>query len=130
MITLDQIRQLDQRVRRAVEQISLLKGENRRLQEKLDSYQLRIEELEVLIDTFKKDQGEIENGIINALNQLDMLEDRVAPSEEEPEEEETEENGEEVSDEPGDEVVSEPPAGEDESAPEETSVRESELDIF
>lgn len=77
MITLDQIRQLDHKVRKAIDKINTLNSENNMLQEKLGNYQLRIEELEVLIDTFKKDQGEIENGIIEALNQLDILEDNI-----------------------------------------------------
>ncbi len=75
MITLDQIKQLDQKVRKAIDKINSLKKENNMLQGKLDNYQLRIEELEVLIDTFKEDQGEIENGIIGALNQLDLMEE-------------------------------------------------------
>ncbi len=82
MITLDQIKQLDHKVRKAVDKINTLKSENNMLQEKLDNYQLRIEELEVLIDTFKEDQGEIENGIIDALNQLDILEDNIVLPEE------------------------------------------------
>ena len=82
MITLDQIKQLDQKVRKAIDKIASLKNENNMLQEKLDNYQLRIEELEVLIDTFKEDQGEIESGIIDALNQLDILEDNIDPSKE------------------------------------------------
>lgn len=77
MITLDQIKQLDHKVRKAIDKINTLNSENNMLQEKLDNYQLRIEELEVLIDTFKEDQGEIENGIIEALNQLDILEDNI-----------------------------------------------------
>lgn len=77
MITLDQIKQLDHKVRKAIDKINTLNSENNMLQEKLGNYQLRIEELEVLIDTFKKDQGEIENGIIEALNQLDILEDNI-----------------------------------------------------
>ncbi len=77
MITLDQIKQLDHKVRKAIDKINTLNSENNMLQEKLGNYQLRIEELEVLIDTFKEDQGEIENGIIEALNQLDILEDNI-----------------------------------------------------
>lgn len=80
MITLDQIKQLDHKVRKAIDKINTLNSENKMLQEKLDNYQLRIEELEVLIDTFKEDQGEIENGIIDALNQLDILEDNIVIS--------------------------------------------------
>jgi len=82
MITLDQIKQLDIKVRKAVDKINSLKNENSLLQEKLDNYQLRIEELEILIDTFKEDQGEIEHGIIDALNQLDIIEDNTLVNEE------------------------------------------------
>jgi len=82
MITLDQIKQLDIKVRKAVDKINTLKSENSLLQEKLDNYQLRIEELEILIDTFKEDQGEIEHGIIDALNQLDIIEDNTLVNEE------------------------------------------------
>ena len=56
MITLDQIKQLDHKVRKAIDKINTLNSENNMLQEKLGNYQLRIEELEVLIDTFKEDQ--------------------------------------------------------------------------
>lgn len=81
MITLDQIKQLDVKVRKAIDKINSLKSENIMLQDKLDTYQLRIEELEILIDTFKEDQGEIEHGIIDALNQLDSLEESESVSE-------------------------------------------------
>jgi len=73
MITLDQIKQLDIKVRKAIDIINSLTNENKMLQNKLDEYQLRIEELEILIDSFKEDQGEIENGIIEALNQLEII---------------------------------------------------------
>ncbi len=82
MITLDQIKQLDFKVRKAIDKINSLKSANNMLQEKLDTYQIRIEELEILIDTFKEDQGEIEHGIIDALNQLDILEDNIIAPEE------------------------------------------------
>lgn len=80
MITLDQIKQLDIKIRKAIEMINLQKSENIILQKKLDTYQLRIEELEILIDTFKEDQGEIEHGIIDALNQLDTIENSIESS--------------------------------------------------
>ncbi len=77
MITLDQIKQLDIKVRKAIDKIIALSSENKLLQTKLDDYQLRIEELEILIDSFKEDQGEIENGIIEALNQLETIDDDI-----------------------------------------------------
>ena len=77
MITLDQIKKLDIKVRKAIDKIITLSNENKLLQTKLDDYQLRIEELEILIDTFKEDQGEIENGIIEALNQLETIDNDI-----------------------------------------------------
>lgn len=85
MITLEQIQKLDEKVTAAVQVIRNLKEENASLQEKLDQYQGRIDELEVLINTFKKDQGKIEQGIINALEQLNELEDAIAEEAAEPE---------------------------------------------
>ncbi|MDA3937698.1 MAG: cell division protein ZapB [Spirochaetia bacterium] len=82
MITLDQIKQLDSKVRKAIDKINSLKSANNILQEKLDTYQIRIEELEILIQTFKEDQGEIEHGIIDALNQLDIMEENIIIPEE------------------------------------------------
>lgn len=96
MITIEQIQKLDQKVQAAVEKISTLTRENASLKGKLDQYQKRINELEVLIDRFKQDQAQIENGIIRALEQLDKLEDSVddtpADSQEEPAEESHAEN--------------------------------------
>ncbi len=84
MITLEQIQELDQKVQMAVNRISTLKSENSGLKTKLDEYQKRIGELEVLIERFKQDQSAIENGIIHALEQLDHLEDSIDDSSEEP----------------------------------------------
>ena len=80
MITIDQIKKLDQKVQAAVRLISSLREENGSLKSNLDAYQKRIGELEVLIDQFKKDQIEIENGIVSALAQLDQLEDSLEDS--------------------------------------------------
>lgn len=75
MVTLEQIRQLDARVRRAVELIGKLKEENINLKGRLTEYQERIEELEVLISNFKEDQGEIEQGLANVLSELAAIDD-------------------------------------------------------
>ncbi len=80
MITLEQIRQLEQRVQAAVSRIATLKNENALLREKLESYEGRILELENSIAAFKRDQSEIEQGIVSALSQLDQLEDDVLES--------------------------------------------------
>ncbi len=74
MISLEQIKTLDEKVKQAVSVIDDLRGENSRLKQKLNSYQSRIEELERLIDDFKRDQGAIEQGILDAIDQLDKLE--------------------------------------------------------
>lgn len=73
MISLEQIRQLDKKVAAAVQLIDELRRENNSLKEKLGTYQKRIDELEILISQFKEDQGEIEEGIVHALQQLEDL---------------------------------------------------------
>ena len=139
MITLDQIKQLDHKVRKAIDKINTLKSENNMLQEKLDNYQLRIEELEVLIDTFKEDQGEIENGIIDALNQLDILEDNIVHPEVDSElAQESTGLEQESPDEPGVDAetteetaaVIEESIEEDSESTDSSENKESELDIF
>lgn len=80
MITLEHIRKLDQKVSAAITTISALRGENEALKEKLGDYEKRIQELEKLVDEFKEDQSEIEQGILNALSQLDKLEDDMSPA--------------------------------------------------
>jgi chromosome segregation ATPase len=78
MLTLEQIRKLEAKVQRAVSFIAELKDENTLLKQKLETYQERIDELEVLITDYKEDQQEIEQGIKNALFHLDQLEDDIA----------------------------------------------------
>ena len=79
MVTLEQIRQLDAKVAKAVELINQLRMENTALTEKLKNYQQRIDELEVLINDFKESQGEIEEGILHALSELDKLDHSISP---------------------------------------------------
>ena len=77
MIQLKHIEALDSKVKSALALIAALRTENADLLTKFDSYQKRISELEELIREFKTDQGEIEEGILRALKQLDTLEDAV-----------------------------------------------------
>ncbi|MFP4643502.1 MAG: cell division protein ZapB [Spirochaetales bacterium] len=77
MITVDQIQLLESRVTKAVRKIEALQDENETLRDRLARYEKRIEELEVLINEFKDSQNDIEQGILNALSQLDELEDQV-----------------------------------------------------
>jgi chromosome segregation ATPase len=86
MITLEQVRLLDQKVNQAVELISSLKSENRMLKDKLESYQKKISELEVLLSGLKEDQSEVELGFRKALDTLSALEktgESAEPSSEE-----------------------------------------------
>jgi len=80
MVTLEQIKELEQRVARAVEVIRLLRDENRTLRGTLDKAQERMGELEELVKTFKNDQAAIEEGIRSAIEKLDALEDEVTES--------------------------------------------------
>ncbi len=77
MISLDQIRLLEERVLGVVARLNELREENRTLREALASYQSRIEELEERMKGYTDSQIEIEKGILNALQQLDELEDEV-----------------------------------------------------
>lgn len=78
MIRLDQIKVLESKVNRAVEQIRLLREENKALKRTVEKSQARMGELEGLVSRFKTDQDEIEQGILRALKNLDKLEDEVS----------------------------------------------------
>ncbi len=78
MISLEQIRLLEQKVTGAVELIRVLKEENATLRRGLDSAQRRMKELETLVEGFKTDQREIETAIVRTLRNLDDLEESAA----------------------------------------------------
>jgi chromosome segregation ATPase len=77
MIRLEQVQLLESRVEKALGLIDRLKGENLGLRDKLDGYQKRIEDLEVLIRELQSDQGRIEEGILSALSKLNRFEDSL-----------------------------------------------------
>lgn len=77
MVNLDQIKQLEARVSKAIELMQALKDENDLLKLELHDRQKRIEELENIVLVFRNDQAKIEEGIINALNHLSAFEDTV-----------------------------------------------------
>ena len=77
MLNLDQIKQLEARVSKAIELMQTLKDENDLLKLELHDRQKRIDELENIVLVFKNDQAKIEEGIINALNHLSAFEDTV-----------------------------------------------------
>ena len=78
MISLEQIRSLEERVHTAVTRIRTLAAENATLKQRLQSQEERIAELETLVAAFKRDQDEIEAGIMAALRHLDDLEDTMS----------------------------------------------------
>ena len=81
MLSLEQIKRLEEKVFKAVELIKALKEENNLLKSELGSANSRTDELEVIISDFRINQGEIEEGIIKAIKQLEDL-DNISVSEE------------------------------------------------
>jgi chromosome segregation ATPase len=80
MITLEQVKLLESKAVRAIEYVERVSRENAQLQGKLESYQKRIDELEVVIRQFKEDQGRIEEGVLAALDRLNQFEDAIERS--------------------------------------------------
>lgn len=87
MISLEQVKLLETKVARAIEYVERVTGENSalvqkeaELRAKLDSYQKRIDELEVAVMRFKEDQSRIEDGILAALDRLNQFEEAVEKS--------------------------------------------------
>ncbi len=87
MLNLDQVRLLENRVERAVDRIQNLTAENRRLTTELETVRKRVQDLEGLVNSFRNDQGRIEEGILNALERLSAFEEAVltTPEANEPE---------------------------------------------
>ena len=74
MINLDQVRTLEWKVKQAVQLITHLRRENDTLRGRLADTEVRFQELESLLESFKATQNEMESGIRNALEDLDHLE--------------------------------------------------------
>jgi len=82
MISLEQVQLLEAKVARAVEYVQKVTAENAALSSeraglkaKLEANQKRIDELEILVMSFKEDQSRIEDGIMAALNRLSQFEE-------------------------------------------------------
>ena len=75
MINLDQVRTLEWKVKQAVQLIVQLRRENDALKGRLTDTEVRLRELETLLDAVKATQSEMESGIQNALVELDLLEE-------------------------------------------------------
>jgi TolA-binding protein len=77
MVTLEQVRQLEAKIGKAIDYVNRVSGENIRLRGELDGNEKRIAELEETIQRFREEQGRIEEGILAALDRLDQFEDAV-----------------------------------------------------
>ena len=77
MISLEQVKLLESKVSRAIDYIKKVTEEKDSLKAKLIACQKRIDELEILIQRFKEDQGRIEDGILSALDKLNQFEDAL-----------------------------------------------------
>jgi TolA-binding protein len=87
MLNLEQVKLLETKVAKAVDYVERLTGENAalrqketELQAKMESYQKRIDELEIVMLQFKEDQGQIEDGILAALDRLNRFEEAMEKS--------------------------------------------------
>jgi uncharacterized protein YlxW (UPF0749 family) len=120
MVNIEQVRLLEQRVQKVISRMAELRAENTDLRERLGVYQDRIEELEERVNSFSSNQAEIEQGILNALHQLDEVEDAVAGDGGEGHTVVVEEDQQEPDEEPAEESLAEPvpsPAADDASEP-------------
>lgn len=80
MVTLEQVKLLENKVARVLRHVETLSTENATLREKLDGYKNRIDELETIVLAFKEDQTRIEAGIVAALERLNSYEDSLDSS--------------------------------------------------
>jgi hypothetical protein len=80
MVTLEQVRQLETKIAKAIEYVNRITGENKLLREKLESSLKREKELEDVVQRFKEDQSRIEEGIVAALDRLNQFEDAIGRS--------------------------------------------------
>lgn len=81
MIHIDQVRTLELKVKQAVQLIVHLRKENDHLRGRLADTEVRLQELEDMLQSLKASQNEIESGIKNALEELDHIEGAAAPVE-------------------------------------------------
>ncbi|MDR0378112.1 MAG: cell division protein ZapB [Spirochaetaceae bacterium] len=80
MLSLEQVKLLESKVIKALEYIDQVTEVNTLLQEKLETYQKRIDGLEEVVQRFKEDQSRIEEGIVSALNRLNRFEADIEKS--------------------------------------------------
>jgi len=78
MITLEQVKLLEEKVESLIGVVKSLYEERDSLKEVLAQKESRIEELESVLHSFEVSQAKIEESVMNALNQLDVFESSVA----------------------------------------------------
>ena len=79
MVSIKQIKNLEEKVFKTVELIKALKQENKILNSEVESANKKIEELEQIISDYRSAQVEVEEGLANAIKQLDEL-DNISTS--------------------------------------------------
>jgi septal ring factor EnvC (AmiA/AmiB activator) len=77
MVTLEQVRQLETKIGKAIDYVNRVSSENARLRGELDGSEKRAAELEDTVQRFREEQGRIEEGILAALERLDQFEDAI-----------------------------------------------------
>jgi hypothetical protein len=78
MVTLEQVRQLETKIGKAIDYVSRVNAENARLRGELDGSEKRLAELDDTVRRFREEQGRIEEGILAAMKRLDQFEDLVS----------------------------------------------------
>ena len=73
MVSIKQIKNLEEKIFRTVELIKAIKQENKILKAEFESANKKVEELEQIISDYRSTQVEFEEGIANAIKQLDEL---------------------------------------------------------
>jgi hypothetical protein len=74
MINMDQVRTLEMKVKQTVQLIVHLRKENDSLRGRLSDTEVRLQELETLLEGLKTSQNEMESGIRRSLLEFDHLE--------------------------------------------------------
>lgn len=73
MITLEQVQELDAKIKQAVSLISTLREENAQLRSTLSNYENKVTDLESMVLSLEDGQTKIELGLIDAISKLDNL---------------------------------------------------------
>ncbi|WP_314743918.1 cell division protein ZapB, partial [Treponema lecithinolyticum] len=77
MISLEQIRILEQKVESALARLKELQNENAVLKHENTELKTQVSELNETCSRFEQEEGKIEQGILHVLNRLNTMEDTV-----------------------------------------------------